>query len=73
MNFCNLEFFKQNLNVWLCNFFFAGLKDRIINYEHKEEVYFPIKKLFIILPKSMYSPSVLDEDGSLERPEVSFK
>lgn len=37
-----------------------SIRDRIDDYEDREHVRFPVKKLFILVPDSMYTPNTLD-------------
>lgn len=49
----------------------TGLKERIEDYEATQKVYFPIKKLLILQPKSLFIPPKLESEH-LEIARVSI-
>lgn len=53
-----------------CPCYILDLKQRIADYEATHQVFFPIKKLLILQPKSMHIPPTLKTD-LLQVAEVS--
>lgn len=46
---------------------FTDITERIIDYEAQEGVHFPIKKLFILVPDSMFTANTLDGENLEKR------
>lgn len=57
-------------SVLLFLFFYLGLEERIDDYETKHRVHFPIKKLLILQPQSMFIPPTLKTE-LLQNADVS--
>lgn len=70
----SFELWKNRLNNWLADklsvFRFVGFEENIRVLEDREGVLFPVKKLFIIITKSLYCPPDLKEFTKEHEPHL---
>ena len=51
---------------------FFGFLNNMRAYEDREGVVFPVKKLFIVATKSLYSPPALEDLNRPDRDDVAY-